>query len=223
MNPDDDAMDDVRALLRSLDHPVPRVTAESLAARAGIPAAGRPRVGPLVRWAAAIALAAGATGVAYALPGSPVPRWVAAFVARFDSGPPARSPAAARPGGSGRGSAGIAIEPGDALVIDFLPTPAGVTLPIARVTLSDGDEVVVRSPSGTATFTSDAGRLVIAASGAPDTVAIEIPRRARRVEIRAADSRVFLKDRERIDTRATRLENGIYEIPLARPPSQNPR
>lgn len=220
MTPDDDAMADVEALLRTLDHPVPPVTAESLALRARSGAAARQRVRPLVRWAAAIALAAGATGVAYALPGSPVPRWVAALAARLDSRSEARPSEASRPAAPARASAGIAVEPGRDLAILFTHGPPGA---LGRVTLGDGAEVVVRSPVGAATFTSDAGRLVIAGSGAPDTFAIEIPRRARRVEIRVGGARVFLKDGERIDTRASRLANGAYEIPLSRPPSQGPR
>jgi hypothetical protein len=219
MSPDDDAMADVEALLRTLDHPVPPVTAESLALRARTAAAARQRVRPLVRWAAAIALAAGATGVAYALPGSPMPRWVAALVARLDYRSEARPSKPTRPAVPARASAGIAVEPGRDLVIVFSRGTPGA---LGRVALSDGAEVVVRSPAGAATFTSDAGRLVIAGSGAPDTFAIEIPRRARRVEIRMGGAQVFLKDGERIHTRATRLANGAYEIPLTRPPSQDP-
>jgi hypothetical protein len=220
MTPDDDAMADVQALLRTLDHPVPPVTAESLALRARTAAAAQQRVRPLVRWAAAIALAAGVTGVAYALPGSPMPRWVAALAAKLGPRSEARPSEAARPVAPAQASAGIAVEPGRDLVIVFSPGRPGA---LGRVTLSDGAEVVVRSPAGAATFTSDAGRLVIAGTGAPDTFAIEIPRLARRVEIRLGGARVFLKDGERIDTRATRPANGAYEIPLARPPSQDPR
>jgi hypothetical protein len=220
MSPEDDAMVDVEALLRTLDHPVPPVTAEALALRARTAAAARQRVRPLVRWAAAIALAAGATGVAYALPGSPMPRWVAALAARLDPRSEARPPEAARPAAPARASAGIAVEPGRGLVIVFSPGTAGA---LGRVTLSDGAEVVVRSRAGAATFTSDAGRLAIAGTGAPDTFAIEIPRLARRVEIRMGGAQVFLKEGERIDTRAARLAKGAYEIPLTRPPSQDPR
>ena len=221
MNPDEDAMDEVRALLRTLDHPPPPVTAESLAVRARTADAARQRVRPLVRWAAAIALAAGATGAAYALPGSPLPRWIAAVAARVE--PRSRPREAARPAALAGASAGIAVEPGDDLVIVFSPSAPGGAHALARVTLSERAEVAVRVPSGTATFTSDAGRLVVAGTGAPDTVAIEIPRLARRVEIRAGGARLFLKDGERIETRGARLGDGVYELPLARPPSQNLR
>jgi hypothetical protein len=213
-------MADVQALLRSLDHPVPPVTAESVVIRAGGAAASGRRVTPLVRWAAVIALAAGAAGVAYALPGSPMPRWVAALAARLAPRSEARAPEVARPATPARTSAGIAVEPGRELVIVFSPVAPGA---LARVTLSDGAEVVVRSRAGAATFTSDAGRLLVAGTGAPDTVAIEIPRDARRVEVRAGGARLFLKDGARIDSRAVRLANGMYEIRLARPPSQDPR
>jgi hypothetical protein len=149
-----------------------------------------------------------------------MPRWVAAVAARLDPRSEARPSEAARPAAPARASAGIAVEPGRDLVIVLSPGAPGA---LGRVTLSDGGEVVVHSPAGAATFTSDAGRLVIAGTGGPDTFAIEIPRLARRVEIRMGGAQVFLKDGERISTRATRRANGTYEIPLVRPPSQDPR
>ncbi|MGH7511926.1 MAG: hypothetical protein ACREOQ_03275 [Gemmatimonadales bacterium] len=220
LSPDDDSMQDVIALLQKLDHPVPPVTAKSVMIRAGAAASTRRRVPPLARWAAAIVMAAGAAGVAYALPGSPVPRWVAALASRLEARPEARPPEAAGPAARARESAGIAVDPGRDLVIVFSASTPGA---LARVTLGDGAEVLVRSPVGAVTFTSDAGRLLIRGPGAPDTVTIEIPRGARRVEIRAGGARVFLKEGVSIDTRAARLGDGDYEIPLARPPSQDPR
>ncbi len=220
MSPDDDTMPDVIALLQTLDHPVPPVTAESVMIRAGAAAPARGRVPPLARWAAAIVLAAGAAGVAYALPGSPVPRWIAALTSRLEARPERQPREAGGAAARARESAGIAVAPGRDLVIVFSASTPGA---LARVTLGDGAEVVVRSPAGGATFTSDAGRLLIQGPGAPDTVTIEIPRGARRVEIRAGGARVFLKDGASIDTGAARLGDGDFEIPLARPPSQDPR
>ena len=61
---------EILELLRQVDHPLPAVDAEALAARArGI---------GLVwgRWAAGILLVLGTVGAAYAVPGSPVRGWV---------------------------------------------------------------------------------------------------------------------------------------------------
>jgi hypothetical protein len=203
MHPDDEPTDVVLALLRALDHPVPAVTAEAIAARARAAS----RVTPAWRWAAAVLLTVSVAGVAFALPGSPLRRWASTLAAvvtgrgRPDAGPDSASaPQAPFPD---QGRAGIAVPPGRSLLIVFdRPAPAALAL----VSLVGGAEVIVRAPAGSATFTTDAGRLVVEGRGAsppgsapaPDTFAIDIPRESRRVEIRAGSARVFLKERDRI-------------------------
>jgi hypothetical protein len=201
MYPDDEPAEAVQALLRALDHPVPKVTAKDIAARAL--ASGR--VTRAWRWAAAVLLTVSIAGAAFALPGSPLRRWAAtlgAVVTGWGRVGPRPAPAPQAPS-QDRGRAGIAVAPGRSLVIVFdRPAPAAVVL----VSLVGGDEVIVRAPAGSATFTADAGRLTVEGRGAsppgsaavPDTFAIEIPRQSRRVEIRVGPARVFLKERDHI-------------------------
>jgi hypothetical protein len=203
MYPDDEPTEAVQALLRALDHPVPKVTAEDIATRAR----ARGRVTPAWRWAAAVLLTVSVAGAAFALPGSPLRRWASTLCAvvtgrgRPDAGPDSAS--APQVPSSDHGRAGIAVPPGRSLLIVFdRPAPAALAL----VSLVDGAEVTVRAPAGSATFTTDAGRLIVegrsasAPGSAPtlDTFAIDIPRDSRRVEIRAGSARVFLKERDRI-------------------------
>jgi len=219
MYPDDEPTEAVQALLRALDHPVPKVTADDIAARALAPR----RLTPAWRWAAAVLLTVSIAGAAFALPGSPLRRWATTLGAvvtgrgRPDIGPgPASAPQAASPD---RGRAGIAVAPGRSLLIVFdRPAPAALVL----VSLVDGAEVTVRAPAGSATFTADAGRLIVEGRGAsppgsaaaPDTFAIEIPRESRRVEIRAGPARVFLKERGRITSAGAAGAAGPWLLPL---------
>ena len=189
---------EVRAQLRQLDHAAPRITAAQIAARAraGEGARGVPGVRRL-RWAAGIVLALGLAGAAYAAPGSPVRAWVRAALAWVSGKPDGTPTSPQRPAPEPR--SGIAVAPGQALIISFASRqhPAEV-----RVSLTDGQEVVVRAPMGAATFTSDVERLVIHPTGAVRggggggggaVFEIEIPRTAPRVEIQVQGERRFLK------------------------------
>ena len=219
MHPDDEPTDVVQTLLRALDHPVPKVTAEAIAARARAPG----RLTPAWRWAAAVLLTLGVAGAAFALPGSPLRRWASTLGAvvtgrgRPDAGPgSASTPQALSPD---QGRAGIAVAPGRSLLIVFdRPAPAAMVL----VSLVGGAEVIVRAPAGSATFTTDAGRLVVEGRGASppgsapalDTFAIDIPRESRRVEIRAGPARVFLKEHDRITSARPPDTTGPWLLPL---------
>lgn len=195
---------EILALLRQLDHPLPDVDVEALAARArGI---------GLVwgRWAAGILLVLGAAGAAYAVPGSPVRGWVrsaAAWIAREYRGPPAPKQADAPSRG-----AGIAALPGRNYVIAFQSLESGGQ---ARVSLTDGAEVIVRAPSGAARFTSAVDRLLIDNQGSGATFEIEIPRTALRVEIRVAGKRIFLKQGERVTPGVPPGAEGKYLLRLS--------
>jgi hypothetical protein len=201
---DDGGMDGLRALLETLDHPVPPVSAESIADRArrrsftGVP-----------RWAAAILLTLAAAGAAFAIPGSPVRGWVAEIAAG-----PRRSPPQPRAGpiqgpAETGASAGIAVAPGQALIIELTGAGAGG---LARVSLADGAEVVVRAPAGAARFTSEADRLLIERREGQDTFAIEIPRTASRVEIRLGGKRVLLAQAGRVTSAEPAGADGVYSI-----------
>jgi len=67
----------VNALLEMIDQPGPPVRAEAVALRAELmTAASRAQRASLLRRAAAFVLVAGIAGAAYAIPGSPLPKWV---------------------------------------------------------------------------------------------------------------------------------------------------
>lgn len=168
--------EEVYALLRHVDHPAPGIDARAVVAR------GTHAVG-WVRWAASVLLALGVAAAAYAAPGSPLPAWVKAVAGWIGSRPRARPP--------DRGAAGIAVAPGRNLVIHFTSFQAAGQ---AKVTLTDDAEVLVRAPSGAATFTSDVDRLVIDNRGSSASFEIHIPRTATRVEIWVNHARLFLKD-----------------------------
>ena len=215
MHPDEESTEVVRTLLRALDHPVPKVTAEAIAARAR--ASGRAT--PAWRWAATVLLTLGVAGAAFALPGSPLRRWASALgaVVTGQSRPgagPGDAPQAPSPD-SGR--AGIAVEPGRSLLIVF-DRPASSAMVL--VSLADGAEVIVRAPAGSATFTTEAGRLVVEGRNAsprraaPDTFSIDIPRESHRVEIRAGPARVFLKERDHITSVHPPDTAGPWLLPL---------
>jgi hypothetical protein len=199
---------EIFALFRRVDHAVPAVEPETVAARArGVGAVWG-------RWAAGILLFLAVAGTAYALPGSPVRDWVRSVVAWIgDSDQPPPAPAEVR--APDQGIAGIAAIPGPQFVIAFeSPEPGGQ----AQVLLTEGEEVTVRAPIGAASFTSAADRLVIANSGSGATFKIEIPRTAPRVEIRVAGNRIFLKDGSRVQSEGSVETGGKHLIPLSLSP-----
>lgn len=200
--------EEVYALLGLLDHPPTPVEAGTVIARARTHRLAR------MRWAAAILLGLGAAGAAYAAPGSPVPGWVQTLVTWAAGGPEtpdARSTGRQEPEPD---IAGIAVAPGENLIIIFRSAEGGGE---ARVSLSDGEEVVVRVLRGAATFTSDVDRLEIEARGASPYFEIQIPRSAPRVEIRTGDERIFLKEGARVTTAMRSDSREIYRLPLAPP------
>jgi hypothetical protein len=189
-------------LLREVDHPAPEIDPHLL-----LPAA---RQGP-PRWArraAAVALVVLAAGAAYAAPGSPlrelVQRLVSSAAPSQPRSDPSRQTDEAAPSG-----AGIAVTPGDRLTIRFL-VDRGAT---AILTLTDGDEVVVRTATGIATFTSDEDRLSVRSTG-PAGFEILIPASAPRVDVLSGDSLV-LRKRGDVVTDAHPGPDGRYFLTLS--------
>ncbi|HET9251061.1 MAG TPA: zf-HC2 domain-containing protein [Candidatus Eisenbacteria bacterium] len=180
----------VSALLARLDSPTPRVeVGDIVASAAGTPSREVRDRRPWSRWAAAVLLALGVGGVAYAIPGSPVRQWVDDLIpkvfvrwARPGAGPSGTDNPSASLGG-------IAVKPGPTFLISFPRASGGV----ARISLGDGELVVVRAPAGAASYESAHNRLVVHAA-APAIFEIEIPRSATRLEIRVAGARIFLKE-----------------------------
>jgi len=196
---------EIRSLLTQVDHEPPKVDARRLAAQA------RARDGGWQKWAAGILLVIGSAGILYAAPGSPLRGWLASaarWIGHEEVKAPSEESASAPTPGS---VAGIAVIPGGSLVILFEESqPEGR----ARITLSPGTEVVVRAPAGSATFTSQASRLVIGNEGAASTYDIEIPLQAPRVEILVEGERIFLKKGQAITIADTGAGTGPYLLPL---------
>ncbi len=192
--------------LAALDHPAPAVSAASIAARARVQ-----RREWRWAWAAAAVLAVGAAGAAWAAPGSPLPGLVRELVRRV-GGTAGRESAPEGPvaGPDLAADAGIAVEPGASLMIEFLNGEGGGA---ARVSLVDLEEVVIRGPAGAATFTTDESRLVVEQVAAPAAFDVLIPRTARRVEIRARGTQLFLKDGDRVSAAVAPVD-GLYHFPL---------
>jgi hypothetical protein len=189
-------------LLASVDHEPPAIDP-------GVVFGRRSRVaGQWGRRAAAILIGAAIAGVAYAAPGSPVPRILERLIRQGDevqSRPPAPEAGSRPPGGGG-----IAVEPTDGLVIEL--ATAGQDA-VATVALSDGAEVEVRAVEGTATFSSDPGQLRVLSSGGA-RLEVLIPRSAASVEVRVGTVPVFRKLARGAVTALARDSSGRYQIPL---------
>jgi hypothetical protein len=194
----------VISLLRSLDHPVPSaLSLEATLARARGKAPGR------MRWAAGLLLAIGVAGVAYAAPGSPLPRWMAALQTVASPRPSEPALVIPVPEPAEPAMAGIAVNPGRTLTIAFeSPWPEG----LAVVSLTDGADVVLRAPSGVAAFASAPGRVSVRGRPAPARFDIDVPRSAPRVVILVAGEQVLLV--EASQGRGAAGEGPPWSIPL---------
>jgi anti-sigma factor RsiW len=201
----------VLELLRSLDHPPPQVSARSITTK---------RARPLpswARWAAGIVLFVGLAGAAYAAPRSPLPaalRHLIDLIARAPEGVPAPAPSPQSP----ESQAGIAVPPGERLIIEFA---GGQTMDTAVVSLTDGPDVVVRATGGNTTFTSGVDRLVVRHRGAAARLEILIPRHAPSVEVSAAGRRLWTKAGSRIAGDTTLDGLGRYVLPLSQKDSSS--
>lgn len=196
----------VDSLLRELDDPAPRLDAGAIARRAE---ARRPR---LLRWAAGVALVLGVGGVAYALPGSPLPRWIGAIVEWTGGAGAPLSPTVTSPEPADRSPAGIAVAPGEDLLILFR---TGNARGRVLVTLTERADVEIHAPHGAATFTVGETRLVVNDEGLATTYEIGIPATAPRIEIRVGERRIFLKEGSRITSIGSSGGSPPYLLPLA--------
>lgn len=164
-------------LLARLDHPLPARTAADVIRRAP-----RRRVG----WAAAALLVLGGAAAAHALPGSPLRGWIDVVAERLGLRATASAPAPAP-------AAGIAVEPGAALVVDFIGDAGGSV----EVEPTDSALVAVSAPAGTAEFAHEEGRISVRWQGDARFL-VRIPRDAARVEIHAHGRPVLVKSRDEL-------------------------
>jgi hypothetical protein len=165
-------------LLSQMDHPIAAPDPRILLAER------RTSGGEWGRRAAAVILSAAIAGAAYALPGSPLPAALDRLLgigASRDSLPATRTARDSTP------PAGIAVPAEDGLVIRLVAEGEDAA---AIVELTEDEEVVVRAVEGSATFTSDPGRLTVRSSG-PVRLEIRIPRGAASVEVLAGSTSVF--------------------------------
>ena len=197
--------EEIFALLGTIDHPrrpadVRRVHEDARRRRWTLPQ----------RWAAGFIMAVGLAGAAYAVPSSPLRRWIegllrpspAAHVARATPQAPAAPDLA-----------GVSIAPGSSALVVFLATQSAGE---ARVVLADIVDIEVRGPAGGARFAAGEGRLTIDNTGAAMNYDIRIPRAAARVEIQVAGVRVWLKNGRQVLTDYSPGADGLTRIPLVR-------
>ncbi len=197
--------DELRSLLHRVDHQLPSISADAIIARA--------RTGGVAwgRLAAGIFLSLGLASAAYAAPGSPLPGWIAAAGRLVTGTAPPTGPAAPALPLPAPELVGVAVAPGARLTIVFAATQSEGA---ANVLLTDGPDVIVRAPNGSATFTSEASRLVIDNHGSTASFEIEIPRAATWVEIRVAGVRIFLKDGIAVTSTPSPDTTAPYQLPL---------
>ena len=190
--------------LRELDHSAPRVRAETIVRAVDRHAQ---RWG---RWAATILVMVTVAGVAYAAPGSPLPKLVGRLTEwmRGDDRAATVPPSATRE----RIASGTAMTPGDRLRIVFLAEqPGGVAL----VSLTDAAIVEVRALDRPAEFTLDPDRISIDNAASTARFEVDIPSSAPRVEILVGDRRILLKESTRVVTDAPRDPDGKYRVSLS--------
>ena len=195
-------------LLGRVDHPAPTIEVSAVMPRL-------PTQPFLTRWAAVGLLGVCLAGAAYAIPGSPVQDWLRALVTRATPAP--ERPVVPRPLPETPAGGGVAVPPGGNFEVRFLSVqPTGEI----RVTLTNGDDLVVQARGEGAQFTSSADRLVIDNRRSAGDFDIVIPNAALRVEIRIGDRRVLLKDRSRIFPAMP--DSGPSRIPLKDPAGTSP-
>ncbi len=91
---------------------------------------------------------------------------------------------------------------------------AALLIHALRVSIGDGDQVVVRARPGAATYSTDADRLTIDARGLSDTFAIEIPRAAPKVVIRSGGVRLLVAQGGQVVAPVVPDTLGVYQLPL---------
>ena len=198
--------DHVFALLQRLDHPTPVREPQAL-----VPAA-RPGTQPWTRLAAGVVLAVVTVGLAYAAPGSPLPRLLGRATA---PAAPAAPPAAHAPAGaSGAVPAGLAVEPGPSFTVAF---EAPQTHGLLRVRLVPGPELAVRGYGTSTALSLGVERITVANRGASADYEVLVPTGAPHVRIEVAGMVVLEKRGDRILAPEPPRPDGEYVLRLATP------
>ncbi len=214
MHPSEERLDArVADALRALDRPPPAVRPEAVIASARRLRAGRRLV---LRAAAVLGLIAVA-GVALAMPGSPIRRWLgrasAGAASRAMPSPAAPAPGSATPRAARPLGARIALTPGDSfeLVVEQLPSGGEVLIATA---LPLEMELSVRATRGSASYAVLPAGVLVRTSD--DTAAFEVavPERVRRFRVRWGDRVVFERRDGVVRTSGSQNSTGAYVLPF---------
>lgn len=188
--------------LAALDHARSRIPVAAVVARA-TRHESRHRA---MRWAAVLALVVLGAGALYAVPASPLRRWVDRLLRKRVS--------VVTPTDTTSSASGVALQPGQAHFRIVLAEPASG---VVTITLTDGPAVDARRTSGAARFVAEIDGLRIEPTSAQAEFVIGIPRSAPWVEVMARGQRVFLKDGSRIITHIPPDSLGRYVVTLTTP------
>lgn len=200
------------ALLSATDHPVPAVDVSALLNPSRPRAAHRfsPGLAPgrhWQRWAAAVLIATAVAGFAYALPSSPVRKWIDHLFGNAPSVAPTRTPEPPTVLVETAVS-GLSVAPTAHFTVRF----TGLTERHAvRVTLRDTQEVHIRAIGDQAAFTSEVDHVSVR-PGEDAAFEIELPRNAPWIDIVNGDHLLFRKEKDRITTTAALDSAGNYHL-----------
>jgi hypothetical protein len=190
----------IRDRLEIVSHPVPEVSPTALPRR--------PRSSRSLRWAAGVLLTCTVAGAAYAVPGSPLPRWLGRVRTWLQAPAPA-APVAVAPRET---TSGIAVPVEPRLIIRFT---ALQTVGVARVKVVDSGSAAVRVRNGTATFTTAPGSLTIGNPGSTADYDIDLPRSSPWVAIEVGERRLLLKRDTLVRALVSADSSGHYVLSLA--------
>lgn len=158
--------------------------------------------------AASVAFLLVATGILYALPGSPLRAWFDTVV-REDSETVAPAPVPGDPALSG-----IAVEPADPFEVRFAGFQRTGQV---RVTLVPSTRLELRVVGEVVELESGVDRLVVSNEGSTSSYELQVPRGLGSLRVRVGESTVFDKQGGRIRTRLSPDSTGSYVIELSRP------
>ena len=196
---------EVEFLLRQLDHAPSQITVDAFLQRT------RPR--HRFPRAAAIIVALGiGTAAVYAVPGSPLQKWVGARgnqrARTVQTQPPVVVPAAAP------APAGLSVVPTSAFAVYFASAKIGGI----GLTFVSEAELVVRALQGKARFTLRSDRVLVDDIDDAALFELQIPRAAASLEIFVGGQRVFSKNGNRSIPSVNLNANAFVQLPL--PPAR---
>lgn len=188
------------SLLGALDHDVPGLDPPWLAVGAGRTGTWRSRA------AAAVAILVVAGGLAWAIPGSPIPAWVRSVLRGDGEATPAEAgPTPVEP------ASGVAVDPGDSLDVAFEHSQEAGQV---RVVRTASGPVTIRILGPAPDLRVETHRVGIANAGSSASYRVEIPDAAPLVRVTVA-GRVVLEKRGPDARTSAPADSGLeYAFPL---------